>query len=175
LNKDKIKKGSIIPFVVMKYIPGANIYRRKDIDLLSQLFSALIVLQKYHIVHNDLNFTNIIYDGERYILIDFDESYVNVINNVDKQQLFENIGDSLFYPEKSSMSMKDEEGKIITKPFLLDNEDIFSKFYNYAIQSDESIDLFWFVTVLSALLGRQVFTLNLEDGIIKQFQYGIQI
>jgi len=175
---DIIKEGSEISFVVMEYIPGTHIYRRKDldfIDLLRQLFSALMVLQKYKIVHNDLNFTNIIYDGTRYVLIDFDISYFNSINDVDRREIFINIGSSLFTPDKSFFLVKNKEGLFDIKPIMLTSEDVFSKFYNYAVQINGRVGLLRLVIILSALLGSKIFTLNLEYDTKKEFQYGIEI
>ena len=76
-NKHLIKEGASIPFVVMDYISGDNIKQKNDIDfidLLGQIFSVLLIFEQYSIIHGDLHLQNIMYDGTKYIVIDFDNS-----------------------------------------------------------------------------------------------------
>lgn len=100
-------------------------------------------------------------------------SYFNVYDGTDKEIFFERLGDKLFYPEKSSCLITNDEGRLVSKSLLLKGDDPISKFYNFAIQANKRQEMFLFITILSALLGERILTIILEYGTVRKWQHGI--
>jgi len=183
-----------IPYIVMEYIEGHEIGNalmelEQKLHFLQDTMSALRVLEKYNIIHCDINFQNILYDVilDRYVIIDFDysrfvkpRSLSSNSNNNNNINDIDFVNDSLytnaFYPEKSYRFVN---GMIYIN--MLPDDNIVNKYINHAtsmrasyVTGSSKLRLEHYITILSTLMGEQELVLTIEHDEEERWQYGVR-